>query len=1185
MKKKWIQYRSQQQINSEWEQDQFENEKKWESEQFESESDFEDEAVCNIIRTKAIFALYTLAVEKNEIVGTLLMPVFFNKAEETEVRLAALSLLFHSNPPQAFWNRVALSTWYEPNDQISHFIYTTIASKVANKDSLNREETVRAEAALPLMKPFFWTSYVSLNYFKAGYVEKTRLGYLTETTTFPGFETFVPSHIYNSLSLNLGPWWTQALEVIVDSKHPEKFIDHLFGKPGLRNKQNQKSESSITSPELQKIKEALKIEARATGQPEIYIYLNILDNYQRFYTITPNSVMQVVEKQVIQKLRQSGNSGWNFNVQKFIPIVDSFYRVPSAMGLAYTLIGEGAIFVSAKSDSKVSVQGLMSSSSITAEIEGTIQPVIQMHVVRKMMAETPFARTYPVAGIHFDLSVALPGRFSLEADIKTGKVQTSWEFLGDKVRVAHRSVTPYTSIMKVGDFTPVLLLKETEIATPVESPKLEKSLFGEKSLGLNFIFTQIGDEHAIKSPLPYNKDFFGLVTFLALPSTVRHHEQSLILDLSSSETKAVKTFWSFAAKSSVEAEREQREMREQPISRLHSKSLFDSVYGDKLKVNQWVKQQQEQEWNTQKFQHVFQSLTNPSGYTLDFTAEFTGKTSSIKSRRFGSSIVYGMDALSNTRSSIMLQKLHELESESESNFVLCADVDAKFPDFLVFKRKEMVKDDYEPYSIVKIGFGKSCTDDRKITVTTKWARSEDQITPTLRSKWQQAQCMKHEKIGRGQSDECVAALRLNSYLNKAVVTVDYTEMPPVVQNITSKIENLVRHFYGPHMSDNSVNVRNGKNQITVESLYYPLVGTMDVKVYLPEKNTFYQNIEVHPIAEVFLPKRMALPRPTLASPGVCLIGSETVTTFDGLLYNATISGCDQVLTKDCSGRYQMAVLSREVNNQKIVTVLLDNEKIEVFPAQQKVKVNGQEVSVSGQPKSVKNVEQEVIAVIKKTADNFIQVESPTTHMITVLTDGKEVVVMGSPIHRGRLCGLCGSQTGNKLTDIQGPRQCTIPKDLMDAAYELKNSPAGCKSEISSTEVSQLRRVQEECLKEESEQVYGVTKTWPLLPNFQQNIYSRKQQSLRRPTQWTVLRNKMIVENGKRCFSTEPVPKCAEGSQPVDTEEQKLGFHCIAQNQLSEKLSEEMLRRPLDELMGKQIDTIRVYNVPTLCVAY
>ena len=221
---------------------------------------------------------------------------------------------------------------------------------------------------------------------------------------------------------------------------------------------------------------------------------------------------------------------------------------------------------------------------------------------------------------------------------------------------------------------------------------------------------------------------------------------------------------------------------------------------------------------------------------------------------------------------------------------------------------------------------------------------------------------------------------------------------------------------------------------------------------------------------------------------------------------------------------------------KVVTVLLDNEKIELFPAQQKVKVNGMDVAVSSAFYTLKNSENVVIAVIKKTTDNFFEVDSPISHMIRVLTDGKEVVVLGSPIHRGRLCGLCGSQTGNKMTDLTGPRECAIPRDLMDAAWEIK-SPAGCKSDISTNEFAELQRVQEICLKEKSESVFGISDVTPLLPRFQQNVYSSL--NTRNPSQFTVYRNKMVIENGKRCFSTESFPKCVEGSQPAATEERKV----------------------------------------------
>ena len=83
MRKKWIEAKKSLGLKKQ----QSEEEQKEIFSSVDSE-DWEDEALCNLVRTKAIFALSTLAAEKKEIVGTLLMPIFFNKAEETEVRLA-----------------------------------------------------------------------------------------------------------------------------------------------------------------------------------------------------------------------------------------------------------------------------------------------------------------------------------------------------------------------------------------------------------------------------------------------------------------------------------------------------------------------------------------------------------------------------------------------------------------------------------------------------------------------------------------------------------------------------------------------------------------------------------------------------------------------------------------------------------------------------------------------------------------------------------------------------------------------------------------------------------------------------------------------------------------------------------------------------------------------------------------
>ena len=92
-------------------------------------------------------------------------------------------------------------------------------------------------------------------------------------------------------------------------------------------------------------------------------------------------------------------------------------------------------------------------------------------------------------------------------------------------------------------------------------------------------------------------------------------------------------------------------------------------------------------------------------------------------------------------------------------------------------------------------------------------------------------------------------------------------MPDFLRNATVKVSNVVRHLLGAHMEDNQVGVDNKDNEIRIESVYYPLIGSLDVHVHKPESNTFYDGIAIHPLAESVLPQRMAKPRPVFGGRG------------------------------------------------------------------------------------------------------------------------------------------------------------------------------------------------------------------------------------------------------------------------------------------------------------------------------
>jgi von Willebrand factor type D domain len=219
---------------------------------------------------------------------------------------------------------------------------------------------------------------------------------------------------------------------------------------------------------------------------------------------------------------------------------------------------------------------------------------------------------------------------------------------------------------------------------------------------------------------------------------------------------------------------------------------------------------------------------------------------------------------------------------------------------------------------------------------------------------------------------------------------------------------------------------------------------------------------------------------------------------------------------------------------QVVTVLLNKERIEVNAEQMKVKVNDMELSLKD-IYVVKDAENKIVAQIRRTADNFVEVDAPA-HLIRVTCDAKEVSIAGSPVHRGRLCGLCGSATGNKMTDLTGPRKNPLTKELMSAAYELQR-PAGCKS-VKVPEIRRpLLRVQAQHVEEKKSSIFGITDAQPLLPRFQQTVVSMHVPRI--ASQCTLLRNKMVTRDEKRCFSTVSLPKCSEGCKPVNMVEQKV----------------------------------------------
>ncbi len=98
-----------------------------------------------------------------------------------------------------------------------------------------------------------------------------------------------------------------------------------------------------------------------------------------------------------------------------------------------------------------------------ASMEGNIKPVLMAKMTARLLAETPFTKSYPLTGVDIVAAVAAPGRLTIAGDWNTAKLATNWEMADAKIDLFKHAVKPFTSIRKMDDLTPAILLADTQM--------------------------------------------------------------------------------------------------------------------------------------------------------------------------------------------------------------------------------------------------------------------------------------------------------------------------------------------------------------------------------------------------------------------------------------------------------------------------------------------------------------------------------------------------------------------------------------------------------------------------------------------------------------------------------------------------------------------------------------------------
>merc|ERR1712121_262376 len=333
--------------------------------------------------------------------------------------------------------------------------------------------------------------------------------------------------------------------------------------------------------------------------------------------------------------------------------------------------------------------------------------------------------------------------------------------------------------------------------------------------------------------------------------------------------------------------------------------------------------------------------------------------------------------------------------------------------------------------------------------------------------------------------------------------------------------------------------------------FHQRMNTMTMKVYSPLDATVYKEIRLPHWSKNVIP--MSYSRSIMAQTykGIfgsslraqCVIGQNHVKTFDKKTYSYQMDDCNHLVASDWSPRKEHAVLAKEKDNVKHITIFYKDTKIVLkepasrymSPASSyKVLVNDREMEV--RPKQKLVVRPSCTVQWAGDANNVV-VDTPAHR---VVYNGKTAIVEEKMLANvGQTCGLCGANTQDRRGSLKSPKMC-VHWNIKSIVQSYRVNDAECVSRISTSDRNILKQQQSSCSTPKT------VKQQRLKQQQQQQVTSMQQQQygghLRLPGE-KQRRHAILYKAGEICISKEQIPQCGLNSVARDIEQREVEFVC------------------------------------------
>ncbi|XP_053207128.1 vitellogenin-5-like [Panonychus citri] len=1169
---------------------------------------------CIFLRSSIIYSLHHMVPVSPKLLRSIVLPVFQNKYESYELRLAAFTVFMAAGPKPHELHAVAEVTRDETNRQVISMVRSVLEETANLTQACHLPLAAAAREIIPTLPVYNFDGVYSRASYNEWYSEEKSTGFFLNGQYVANNMSFIPRHGYLSLGSHWKSLTNSWLTIAYQQKGLEPLllakIEQIFSPEWFMATLSKSGKVQGEKP-IDEIFKTLGITERAEEEAKVKLFFKLFEQTSLF-TLDKHTIEAAYKQfnHVVRNFVGQVNARTEYNWVRFTMPSGYVHVVPSDLGLPIVVskqrpnivalrLEEATIKPDTPTLKSVSVEATLvpqlyytSSMSVSAFQQG-IKKNFGAYSLKKFNVHVPVKVSF-----NFEAATRVL-TYSVEPTLDTKVLHTSntnRAFLAGNYIGLPANESPITKKVLIESHVPAFKtnprLPSRELGMDIElSFRTERPWFlNVEKIPTKGFPTWILEKYAemnefnfdaaltlrankqnpsagVAGSFDYNFAFAG--DYKELKHSENHHmvhERSMLKKLGRQETRSLRI-----------TKEEIRKIAEEMVYNYPGVLLNRKTPTLTRAIN----------WSFRTLSQEDGTHYNATLYliqSLDYQTYWVKYVSTLE-RPEGS--YYG------------LPRVFQIEANI-ARPALPTELKWEVPQLNKFIGKY----------IANLTWGESfetlAHEDRTIFINGFLHRTvDDQVVgEQMKAKsWYHEQCSKDIKQKTFMSYACQLVAHEQSYFNKVTGTVEFKS------NLNEKLVNSTNLFYQvaklhlnsywrPWSTIASYAEKNVDGKITFELKHSNAFNgrpVVNFDIRTPHETSIWYKL-FYPIQRfagfhpIFFQKASVLPKDQ-----TCGLMVNHIRTFDNVTFEKPSTKCEYLLSMDCSPARRFAVTVQEIEpKNRLVKVIVGKQVIlvkSIDKYQAIIEINGEQKTVKPGQSHILNRQLEILAVRIFVQNAYLVVELPQEH-VRVVTDGQLVKVVTSPLYMGKTCGLCGNQDQEAHMELQGPQNCIyeVIEDFQNSYSlgECHNTPPTVPPTCNLVPTVTSRKNNPEQYKNQR-RVYN-----------SDTIFSNNNMRLERETLeskighldfdtrngdfYLPIRKTLIVkQNGENCFSKYVVPTCLNGEDAEATHEITVPLVCFPQmHPVFHQWVVDSEERVIDEVAQYQSTSTWSYKAPIVC---